>query len=197
MAGPRWTESDSEILAELAGDMPWPKVAPIFNRMATHKRTECALVRQAAKLGILRQCVGQYVSPWQVAQTLGCSHARVVRWCDRGELPFTRYGSTGGHGRWIKRADLAAFAKRRPELFGGLSEGALVQLLSSETLAASLASRKLPKLRRSTQVVCVESGFRWRTIGAAAKAAYVTKQRMRHVVRYGGTINGRHYRAVD
>jgi hypothetical protein len=192
-----WNDQDLNLLAELSGDMPWCKVPAMFNKAATVKRTECAMRRKAAQLGILRECTGQYVSPWQVALAIGCSHQRVLRWCESGKLPFVRYGNTGGHGRWIKRDDLADFARRNPELFGGMRESDLVQLLSNETLAEELAAMKLPRLKQATRVVCVESGFTWRTIAEAAKAAYVTKQRMRYVVRHGGVINGRHYRAVD
>jgi len=192
-----WSADDVEALASLCGDLPWPLVLKTFNRNRQHKRTETALRRKAESLGLLRACVGQFVTPGVLVEALGTSYERVRRWTESGELPCVRFGGTRSHPRWIRRADLRAFARRRPEVFGGLSEAELVQLLCGEQLARELAERQMPRERLRYPVECIDTGGRWPSIGAAARAAYVTKQRMRHAVRHGGLVNGRRYRLVE
>jgi hypothetical protein len=78
-----------------------------------------------------------------------------------------------------------------------LTEGQLVELLDSERLAAKIAAMELPRLVQRVAVECVETGQRYPSISAAAKAAYVANSRMRTVVIEGTTANGRHYRRVQ
>lgn len=184
------------MLAGLAGDLPWPMVPLAFNRARPTKRSAIALRRKAEDLGLLRACSGKFISAGVIRQALGCSYERIRRWIHDGELQARRFGDTPSHPYWIERSALRAFARRRPEVFGGLSEAELIQLLCSEVLAKALAEQQLPRQRQRQPVACIETGRRWPSIGAAARAAFVTKQRMRHAVRHGGCVNGRHYRLV-
>ena len=184
------------MLGSLAGDIPWPLVPGRFNS-ARPRRTEAALRRKADGLGLLRNCTGQYLTSGALQAIAGFSRQRVRRWILRGQIPARRFGQGQPYVYWIRRSDLRAFARANPEVFAGLSEGQLVELLDSEPLAAQLAALALPRQRQCVVVECVETGVRYRSIRAAAKAAYVTPQRMAAVLAHGTTANGRHYRRVE
>ena len=53
-----------------------------------------------------------------------------------------------------------------------------------------------PRPRRPVAVECVDTGDRYDSMTAAARAAYVTPQRMAAVLASGGTANGRRYRRI-
>ena len=192
----RWTPEDVEALNSLAGDLPWPMVTPAFN-CTRPPRTEMALRRKACKLGITRTSVGQFITAGAIAKMSGNDFEKVRRWVISGQLPARRYGEGNGHAYFISRKDLQNFARTYPERFGGLTEGQLVELLDSERLAAKIAAMELPRLVQRVAVECVETGQRYPSISAAAKAAYVANSRMRTVVIEGTTANGRHYRRVQ
>ena len=196
MGGRPWSPEDIEILGSLAGDIPWPLVPGRFNS-ARPRRTEAALRRKADDLGLLRNCTGQYLTSGALQAIAGFNAERVRRWILRGQIPARRFGQGQSYAWWIRRSDLRAFAQANPEVFAGLSEGQLVELLDSEPLAAQLAALALPRPRQCVVVECVETGVRYRSIRAAAKAAYVTPQRMAAVLAHGTTANGRHYRRVE
>ena len=53
-----------------------------------------------------------------------------------------------------------------------------------------------PRPRQPVAVECVDTGDRYDSMAAAARAAYVTPQRMAVVLASGGTANGRRYRRI-
>ena len=195
MSGHPWTIEDVEMLSSLAGDLPWPMVPGVFNNCRPH-RTAIALRRKADDLGLLRRCVGQYITSGALRSLMGVSYEQARRWILSGSLPARRWGKGRAFPYWIHRRDLRAFAAANPALFGGLSEGQLVELLDSETLAAQIATMELPRPRQPVAVECLDTGRRYASINAAAKAAYVTPQRMAVVLASGGTANGRRYRRI-
>jgi hypothetical protein len=191
-----WTVEDIEMLSSLAGDIPWPLVPGRFNN-SRPRRTATALRRKADELGLLRRCTGAYLTSGALRAMLGVSYEQARRWILSGQLPARRWGEGQAYPYWIRRQDLRAFARERPELFGGLSEGQLVELLDSERLAAEIVAMELPRPRQCVAVECVETGRRYRSIKAAARAAYVTPQRMAVVLAQGSTANGRRYRRAE
>lgn len=192
-----WTTEDIEMLSSLAGDLPWPMVPGKFNNCRPH-RTATALRRKAEGMGLLRRCVGQYITSGALRSLMGISYEQVRRWIldPAMQLPARRWGNGRAFPYWIHRRDLRAFAATNPALFGGLSEGQLVELLDSEALAAQIAAMDLPRPRQPVAVECIDTGRRYASIKAAARAAYVTPQRMAVVLASGGTANGRRYRRI-
>ena len=197
MSGYPWTIEDVEMLSSLAGDLPWPMVPGVFNNCRPH-RTAIALRRKADDLGLLRRCVGQYITSGALRSLMGVSYEQVRRWIldPSMQLPARRWGKGRAFPYWIHRRDLRAFAAANPALFGGLSEGQLVELLDSEPLAAQIAAMELPRPYQPVAVECLDTGRRYASINAAARAAYVTPQRMAVVMASGGTANGRRYRRI-
>ena len=190
-----WTPEDIEALCSLAGDLPWPMVPPAFN-CTRPSRTATALLCKANGLGISRRAVGRFITTGAIKELTGYSYERIRRWIKSGELATKRYAGCGSPN-FIARKDLRDFARKYPEQFGGLSESTLVQLLDSEKLAAVIVAKELPKWKKCVEVECVETGQRFDSIKAAARAAYVNKERMRVVLITGGAANGRHYRPVE
>lgn len=197
MSGHSWTTEDIEMLSSLAGDLPWPMVLRAFNNCRPH-RTAIALRRKADDLGLLRRCVGQWITSGALRSLMGVSYEQVRRWIldPSIQLPARRWGKGRAYPYWINRRDLRAFAAANPARFGGLSEGQLVELLDSEALAAQIAAMELPRPRQPVAVECIDTGRRYASIKAAARAAYVTPQRMAVVLASGGTANGRRYRRI-
>lgn len=190
-----WTPEDIEALCSLAGDLPWPMVPPAFN-CTRPPRTATALRHKANGLGISRRTVGQFITTGAIKELTGYSYERIRRWIKSGELATKRYAGCGSPN-FIARKDLRDFARKYPEQFGGLSESTLIQLLDSEKLAAIIVAKELPKWKKCVEVECVETGQRFASIKAAARAAYVVKERIRVVLITGGAVNGRHYRRVE
>ena len=190
-----WTPEDVEMLCSLAGDLPWPMVGAAFNRRRPH-RTATALRRKADDLGLLRRSVGQFITAGAIVGVAGFNYERIRQWILSGELKARRYGKGSAFPYYICRKDLRAFAQQHPEQFGGLSKGDLVQLLDSEKLAEEIAAMGLPRRSQKVPVVCVETGKRFESIEAAARAAYVTSTRMKAVLRDGTRANGLRYRRV-
>ena len=197
-----WTAEDIELLSSLAGDLPWPMVMPAFNRQRPH-RTDAGLERQARRLRISKQSTGQFFTAGLiVALAKNVSHRMVNSWIKSGvkgdKLPARQFGRGSSYRFFIRRVDLRQFARRHPELFGGLPESQLLQLLDSERLAAEIAAMELPPpRRRAIPVECVETGRRYPSIAAAARTAYVTPQAMHRAVTSGGRANGCRWRRVS
>ena len=190
-----WTPEDVEMLCSLAGDLPWPMVPAAFNRARPH-RTATALRRKADGLGLLRRSVGQFITAGAIVGIAGFNYERIRQWILSGELKSRRYGEGSAFPYYICRKDLRAFARKHPEQFGGLRLGELVQLFDSEKLAEEIAAMELPRLSQKVPVMCVDTGKRFESIQAAARAAYVTPTRMQTVLREGTTANGLRYRRV-
>ena len=110
-------------------------------------------------------------------------------------LKFKCFGK-GLRAKYFMREWIREFAKKRPDLFAGFPESALFQILESEKMAMDLARRERPQWVTPKPVVCVETGQKYPTIRAAARAAFVTNERMSKVIRKGGTANGMHWRAA-
>lgn len=195
-----WGPEEEEALYSLAGDMPWPMVSKAYNAWAIPrgfcKRTEIALRRRCENLGIQRRSVGEWITSGVICQLMEISYETVRRWINSGWLPARRFGTGRSHSYYIRRTDLRELARRRPNLFGGQSEATLVQILDHEGLAADIAALGLPKPWQPVPVICIEKGRRYPSIGSAARAVYVTPQRLRTVVNTTGTAAGYHWKTA-
>jgi hypothetical protein len=196
----KWSPEELEQLQSLVGDVPWPMVMARYNTCAKIKgwpqRTEIALLRKCHDLGIQRRSVGEWITTGLVKELMGISYFAVQRWIKEGWLPSVRFGEGRPHSHHIKRSDLRALARQRPDLFGGQSEATLIQLLDNERLAEEIAAMNLPKPRQAIPVICVEQGRRYPSIGIAARSVYVTPQRLRAVVNTDCTAAGYHWKTA-
>lgn len=195
-----WTPQEEELLQSHTGDMPWPMVVTVYNRVATTKgfpkRTEIALIRRCEDLGIQRRTVGEYITTGLIADLLGISYTAIQRWIKEGWISSVRYGNTKPHHHYIKRSELRRLARQRPKLFGGQSEATLIQLLDNERLSEEIAAMNLPKPRQAIPVICIEKARRYPSIGTAARSVYVTPQRLRAVINTDCTAAGYHWKTA-
>jgi hypothetical protein len=196
MKPPNWTKAEEELLASLAGEMPFSIATKVYMAQASSrgfpKRTRVALEVRAKIIGVHRTSTGEWLSTGDIAKALDVSIQTIVRWVDDKGLKARIIKKK----RWIKRCDLRGFARQYPALFGGLSEPQLIQLLDQEGIAKWLAEKNLPLRRISLPVFCVETGKKFRSIKEAARFAHVTRQRMADAIKYQQYANGKHYRML-
>jgi hypothetical protein len=200
MGAPRWSEQELEILQSLAGDMPWPMVPRAYNTQAgtlgLPKRTSMALQRKCDDLGILRRSTGEWVTTGFVSKLMGVSYSTVQRWITNGWLPYRSYPHGKHKQYYFTRESLRKLAMERPYLFGGQSESTLTVLFNNEFLAARIVTMELPPPWCRRPVVCVERGRRYPSVYRAAKAVYVTPQRLRQVLDTNCTAAGYHWKTA-
>ena len=194
-----WSSDELELLQSLVGDMPWHLVPQHYNRCAKAKgftkRSEIAMRRICDKHRIQRRTTGEWITSGCVCQLLGISYSTVRRWIQAGWLPATRTGEGSAFARYFRRRDLRSLARSRPDLFGGQELATLIELLDNETLAQQIVDMELPKPWQPKAVICIETGRRFPSIIAAAKATYVTPQRMRVVIDHPTrTANDLHFK---
>ena len=190
----RWTLEEDALLHSMSGDLPWPMVIANMHKMAAKnrwpRRTAIAIRNRARELGLPRACYGAWLPYCTVADELKMDDRTLREWIDRGRLGCKKVGRS----RWVSRAMLRSFARKEPQVFAGLSEAQLFQLLDSEQLAAEIIAMKLPQKRLRKPVICVETGWWYPSITAAAKSVYVTQSTVRRAIVNGKTAGGRHWR---
>jgi hypothetical protein len=183
-------------LASLWGDLPWPLVVDSFNRWAAGAgrplRTESALLRMCERRRIPRRTVGAWITTSAIKELAKISETCVLRWIRTRELPVRKFHNAGIY--YIRRVDLCDFAQRHPHKFGGIDLPSLIQLLDDEPLAEQIYKQRMPRLAKQQAVRCVETGRRYSSIREAARAGYVTPQRMGFVIKNPTrTANGMHW----
>lgn len=184
-----WTPQQLNLLRALAGEVPWPMLRNKYNRQAKTRgwpvRSEIALRRQCERHHIGRRAMGEWVTAGFIRTLMGISYEAIKRWVRYGWLPAFTCESI----YYVRRRDLRNLAKFKPHLFGGQDRSALVQLFDSEQLADEILAMKLPLPRQCKPVICIETGIRYKSIGTAARAVYVTPSRLQSVI-------DTHYRAA-
>lgn len=201
MGSRHWTEPELEILQSLVGDMPWPMVTRAYNTQAgtlgLQRRTTTALERKCDNLGLQRRSIGKWITTGFIAEMTGISRTTIQRWIARGILPARDFWSGGRFKRhYVSRDDLCKLARQRPDLFGGIPEPQLVMLFNNEQVAADIVALELPSIRQRRPVICIERGRKYPSIHRAAKAVYVTPQRLRVVLDTDLTAGGYHWRTA-
>jgi len=184
-----WTSSQVDLLHSLAGEVPWPLLPSRYNRQARVRgwpeRSPIALRRQCERLHISRRAAGEWVTAGFIRALMGISYEAVKRWVRYGWLPAFECKSI----YYVRRLDLRRLAHMKPHLFGGQDRSTLIQLFDSERLADRITNMGLPRPRQCKPVICIETGNRYDSIGAAARAVYVTPSRLQSVI-------GTHYTAA-
>jgi hypothetical protein len=178
----RWSQEEDDMLAEMAGDTPWPQTVRAYRMWAKTngfpERTPNALLKRCKHKKISRVSVGKVITTGLISQLLGIDPKTVRQWLKADYLPYKRYGQKTS-SYFILRSDLRSLARERPHLFGGQSVSTLIQLLDNEELAEEIVAMGLPSVLQASPfkakpVICVETGRRYCSIKAAAKAVYVT-----------------------
>jgi hypothetical protein len=194
---PRWGPAETDRLDYLAGNVPFPLIPAAYNQWAIRqgyqKRTANAIHQRARRQRLTTRVFGDWLTTGVIAKTLGVASSMPRRWiCSEG-LPATQLH----HGAWrpwyVRRSDLVALARRRPELFGGIEPGRLVQLLENERLADTIAAAHTRRANTPKRVHCVEMGRTFVSIRDAARTVFVSRQLIQIAIRTGARAAGYHW----
>jgi hypothetical protein len=189
-----WTPEEDALLLSLSGDLPWSVVVSNMQKTAAvkqwPKRTAMAMADRTRHLGISRACYGEW-SPYSlVAKELRMYEGTFKKLIDKGKIEAKKIGRV----YWVSRAALRAFAKREPKVFAHLTEAELFQLLDSEQLARRITEMRLPRRKLRKPVVCIETGWWYPSISAAAKAVYVHRKTLAKAINHNWMAAGKHWR---
>jgi hypothetical protein len=177
--------------------VPFPLIPAAYNQWAIRqgyqKRTANAIHQRARRQRLTTRVFGDWLTTGVIAKTLGVASSMPRRWiCSEG-LPATQLH----HGAWrpwyVRRSDLVALARRRPELFGGIEPGRLVQLLENERLADTIAAAHTRRANTPKRVRCVEMGRTFVSIRDAARTVFVSRQLIQIAIRTGARAAGYHW----
>jgi hypothetical protein len=197
MKKPFWGPKEIEILDSLAGDMPLHMLITTYQNTAAQyklpKRNPYAIYQKLKHLKIKWRSTGEWITPNEVAIMMGVDWKTVKRLIDNKKLTVKRFIDAPHTQCYVSRTDLRKLARKHPEIFGGMAEVDLVQLLDSEHCAAKIAAMALPKRKQKKRVICIETGEVFESISAAARAAFVVRQGIQRAITHGGAANGRHY----
>lgn len=184
----------------LAGNIPFPLIPATYNQWATRegypRRSANAIHQRARRQRLTTRVFGDWLTTGVIAETLGVDASMPRRWIRSDGLPARQLH----HGAWrpwyVRRSDLVALARRRPELFGGIERGRLVQLLENERLADVIAAAHPRRSNTPRRVRCVELGREFASIRDAARAVFVSRQLIQIAIRTGARAAGYHWVAV-
>lgn len=188
-----WTAAELDKLEELVGQTTFESVCYRWNYWASREglppRSTHSLARKARKMGWTRFAWGDLVLTGDVARLLGKHRSTVQEWVRQGWI--TRHGS--GRASALSRLELRQLARRKPQVFGGVPRGALVQLLELEELADWIleqAPKRWQSCRNSHRVRWVDRGLVFNSYGEAGRAAHVNGKAIRNAIAEGRLVCG-------
>jgi len=184
LMGIPWTAEEDERLREMIGDLPrqlvWAEFRADARRHGWPMRTKKAIDIRAGKLGLTFRCTGMYLTPTDVGEILGIAASIPMRWLQRyDDLPRRRFGK-----KWyVRRDELRRWASNpaHQRVFGGIDVDRLAMLVEDRDLAKLILQRH-PTRGTHRPVRCVETGRRYASISAAARANYLTFSAIWHAL---------------
>ena len=202
MGNTNWTTAEIERLQWLAGDYHIKHLTTSYNRWAVRNgyknRSDRALKHKIYQLGLSIKPEGQWLMLMDVARILGRSDQTIRDWADRGWIPAEYVQRPSRRTTMINRRGLDRLARTRPQVFAGCSLYALLATLGSEPLAEEL-HEQLQGRRWASQdhpVLCVETGQRYPSVQAAARAHYVTANTIRYALQKGWRAADKHWQSL-
>lgn len=199
----QWKLEEIELLKDYAESMPSNQLICVFNQFNQQKgneyRTACSIKLKLNELGLSLRPQYSLLSCNALARLLGVSADAVLYWTKIG-LAYSKQRDVPRSPRFISAANLRKFARKRPELFGGLNSIDLYIALESKSLVEFITTN-YPNRHRGTKppqrVRCVETGRIYSSYMEAAKAHYVTRSGIFKAVKFGRTANGHHFEKVN
>ncbi len=199
----RWTPEELAKLELVCGDRPWPLVVQTYNTWAREsnypERSSLALERKSQKLGIYRKTEGLWITIGAVSRILELDRATPLRWVRRGLINSWRNGESRSYPHYVRRTDFRKLARQNPCFFRPFRREQLVMLFDSEEVADYVLEHcPTPHVvpGRERPVVCVETGKKYDSIKAAAKAVFVVPPRVWAVLDTHKTAGGYHWRSL-
>lgn len=181
----RWSRVELDKLEDLVGQTTFDQACRLWNSWAAQEgieqRSKQSIAKKAAEQGISRNPWGDWLLVGEVAQLLGKHRSTIRNWVNAGWI--RRRGTARASA--VCRVDLRRLARKRPQLFGGVDRGALVQLLESEDLADWVLERYPQRWQdryHGHRVVWLDRGLVFDSYVAASKAAHVNSKAIRQSI---------------
>ncbi|MCE2839760.1 MAG: hypothetical protein LW834_22905 [Cyanobium sp. 49614_E6] len=206
-----YTPEDIHLLTELAGELPMRLLVAEFNRRRPPRSWD-SLRSKAWSMGLSTRSEGKYISTGAIKKLTGHGYDRINYWLDSKQLKYIQSCKPSKGHRFVSRDSLWEFARKHPHQFGGIGHSELTQLhphqfggighseltqlFDSEVRASKIVAMNLPRLKHTVEVVCIETGQRYKSIKAASVAAFVNKSGISSSIHKGWAANGLHYRRV-
>lgn len=193
-----WTSIELDYLERMAGNVPRQALLKAYNCWAGSAgkplRTSGAIKHRLNILGVSAKAEGDMITSGVISGILGANPSTVQGWFDIPDpLPACRCGAW----RYIRRRDLVAFAKRRPDLFCRFPVSRLVALLENRALAEAIAKSGIRPRGIPRRVVAIEAGLVYPSSRAAAKASGIHHTILGRYIRNGLPVGGYHWRWYD
>ncbi len=188
MNGRRWTDPELAMLERLAGEIPFPDLVAMMHAQAARQgwppRTRKAYHCRLAKLGLrARARIGHTLTTGGVAEALGISTDRVVKWLSGRRIREVLQPHRIGCVRYTTRADWQRLAQVMPEVLGGFSADALENLLQDRALAEQVATSHPRRPMDCHGIRCVETGQVWPNKTAAGRELFVSRKAISAAIR--------------
>lgn len=192
-----WTQAETELLQELAGDLPLGMIVSFWKGEAARRgwpqRTRLAIKEFLNHHGYSVVPVGSWIM-LSGLKSLGITQSAINQWCQSGLLQSRQTHPYGK--RFIKRQHLVRLAKEQPWRFGGCSADALFEVLENRELADRIAAEYpfRPNVRR--RVRCVDTGEVYGGAREAAEALHCDVSTIQWSARTGRRSLGRRWEWV-
>lgn len=190
-------EKDADIWLELkAGTLPMPLLLAAFHRaqrrQGWHPRTDYAIENRMRTLNLSRTCTENNIAKRELARVLGMNSMRPNGWIRRG-LPCRVIGS---RRHCIRVRDLRQWLLENPH------EAYNVDMFGLETMIGADAARSIAAAEHQRRgfrraVVCLDTGRRFDSLGAAARAYGVTHGAISKAIANGGRSAGYRWAWLD
>jgi hypothetical protein len=192
-----WSRTELDYLERMAGNVPRQALLKAYNCWAGSAgkplRTFGAIESKLSRAKVSTKAEGDTVTVSLIAETLGINPTSVRKWCQQGLLAASHCGAWW----YIRRRDLVAFAKARPDLFCRFPVPKLVVLLENRPLAERIAASGCRPRGLGRRTVLIETGRVFRSAGEAARTVGVRSTDVRCGIRYGYAVGGYHWRWYD
>jgi hypothetical protein len=200
MRGQHWSAEELQRLEDLTGNVPAVRLFGLYRNWAKRhgypSRTNTAILCAVRRRGLTLSCSGETITTGVIAGLLGIPIDGPDRWIQMGRLRVQCRSSGNRPFRYILRSDFKLFARQYPQLLGGIPWEKLHLVLEDEQLSRQIAADYPHRPWHRKPVRCIETGWTWPTIRAAAKAHFITHQAITWAIRTGGTAAGRHWERV-
>jgi hypothetical protein len=198
-----WSAEDVQFLSSIAETLPIKRLHNVFNSVASrHNRPQRSINAIKSKLATLGYSIDPrigYFTLSSLGRVLDCHPSTIRHWCKIG-LEYTQKSKRPGSLIHIQINDLKAFARKRPELFGGFDRVNLFIALEDIKLVERILEQH-PKRNRGIRprqpVRCIETGKVYSSYIDAGKDYFISSNGIYKAVLRKSPVNGHHFERIS
>jgi hypothetical protein len=153
----------------------------------TRRAIEAKAKRLTARENLSRKCTLNNWTRNELARTLGISPDRVRSWCRVGGL---RESKVARNQSAIMRKVLKEWMLERPELVADIEKERLDFVLEDSQAIQEIKRHKPSRKGYPCPVICIDTGQKYPSAKAAARANYLSKGCVIRAIKTGGTSAG-------